>query len=631
MLHINDLTYRIEGRMLFDQATLAIRKGQKVGLVGRNGTGKSTLFRLIMNDISPDDGSINLRKNIRIGSVEQEVPSGPQSLIDTVLSADKERQALLEEAETAAEPNRIAEIHVRLSDIDAYSAEARAGAILSGLGFSGTDQLRPCSDFSGGWRMRVALAAMLFAAPDLLLLDEPTNYLDVEGAMWLEAHMRNYAGTTFIISHDRDFLNNAVTHIAHLRGGKFFSYSGGYDNFERQLAEQNRLNMALAAKQADERKKLEAFVTRFKAKASKAKQAQSRVKKLEKMQPVATIVTDPIAPIDLPGPERSLAPPIIRFDDVQLGYVDNIPVLKHLDLRIDPDDRIGLLGKNGEGKSTFAKAVIGDLHPQSGFIKRHKKLIIGYFAQHQIDALNPAQSAYDHIVELMPDATEAQRRARLAGFGLGAKNSETAAGDLSGGEKARLLFSLIGFHKPHLLVLDEPANHLDIDSRHQLVSSLNNFEGAVLIISHDRNLLESIVDRLWLVSDGTITPYDGSLDDYKKFQLERDRVRKTGGKKKPNARVDARKQTAAARQKLSPLKKKAESIETAITKAQAELERLDKALAVKDLFITSPDRAVQLGKDRVFLEKQILRLENDWMDALEVFEAEKKGLGLGDE
>jgi len=540
---------------------LAINKGHKVGLVGRNGTGKSTLFRLIKGDISPDDGEINLRKNMRLGAVNQEVPSGPESLMNTVLVADTERTALLAEAETAQEPLRIAAIHTRLADIEAYSAEARAGFILSGLGFSGEDQQRPCSDFSGGWRMRVALAAMLFAKPDMLLLDEPTNYLDIEGAVWLEAHIRTYSGTALIISHDRDFLNKAVTHIAHLRGGKLFNYPGGYDRFEATLAEQNRLNMTLLGKQEDERRRLEAFVTRNRAKASKAKQAQSRVKRLEKMKPVATIISNPIAPIDLPGPERPLNPPIVRFDKVNLGYIHGVTILRNLEQRIDPDDRIGILGKNGEGKSTFAKAVMGELLPQEGFIKRHKKLRIGYFAQHQIDALNPRASAYDHVVKLMPDATEAQRRSRLAQFGLGVKNAETPAGDLSGGEKARLLFSLIGFHKPHLLVLDEPANHLDIDSRAELIKSLNNYEGAVLIISHDRNLLEAVVDRLWLVDKGTVTTYDGSLEDYRALQLEKDRSNKKQASGDNDSRKKSRRESAEIRKRLAPLKKAYENIE----------------------------------------------------------------------
>ncbi|GGX56414.1 glycosyl transferase family 1 [Litorimonas cladophorae] len=638
MLHINDLTYRIEGRLLFEQATLAINEGHKVGLVGRNGTGKSTLFRLIKSEISPDDGEINLRKNMKLGVVDQEVPSGPQSLIDTVLDADIERKSLLAEAETATDPMRIAAIHTRLSDIDAYSAEARGASILAGLGFSAEEQLKPCSDFSGGWRMRVALAAMLFAQPDLLLLDEPTNYLDVEGAVWLEAHIRKYSGTVLVISHDRDFLNTAVTHIAHLRGGKLYGYTGNYDIFERQLAERNRLDMSLMAKQENERRHLEAFVNRFKAKASKAKQAQSRVKKLAKMQPVATIINDPIAPITLQGPERQLSPPIVRFDEVALGYQnagqDDFVVLRKVNQRIDPDDRIGILGKNGQGKSTFAKAIMGELEPllldpaKPGFIKKNKKLRIGYFAQHQIDALNPRASAYDHVVELMPDATEAQRRARLAGFGLGTKNAETPAGDLSGGEKARLLFSLIGFHKPHLLVLDEPANHLDIDSRAELIRSLNNYEGAVVVISHDRNLLEAVVDRLWLVDSGSVSSFDGSLDDYRKLQLEKTKTTKKQKTSEDNSRKRHRQDRARAIQEIAPLKRETETLETQIAKAQASLKTIDTRLATEDLFTTNPDEAVALSQQRAKTETLIESLELDWFAALEKYEAAREREGL---
>ena len=627
MLHINDLTYRLEGRPLFDQATLAINEGHKVGLVGRNGTGKSTLFRLVKGEISPDDGSLNLRPNIRMGAVDQEVPSGPESLIDTVLAADIERASLLKEADTATDPMRIAEIHTRLADIDAYSAEARAATILSGLGFSAEDQRKPCADFSGGWRMRVALAAMLFAQPDLLLLDEPTNYLDIEGALWLESHVRTYRGTVFVVSHDRGFLNRAVTHIAHLRQGKLFLDTGGYDQFERQLAEQQRLDMALVAKQAAERHRLEAFVTRFKAKASKARQAQSRVKRLEKMQPVATVLADPIHPIHMPGPERPLSPPIVRFDGAKLGYGD-LTVLREVDARIDPDDRIGLLGRNGEGKSTFAKAIMGHLDPQDGRVKRHKKLRIGYFAQHQIDALNPAHSAYDHIRELMPDATEAERRARLAQFGLGARNAETPAGDLSGGERARLLFSLITFDKPHLLVLDEPANHLDIDSRAELQKALNAYEGAVLIISHDRTLIETVVDRLWLVDRGRVAPFEGDMDDYRDLLLD---AGKSEGSKSsgPDPKAVARQQSAAARKRIAPLKRRAESLEAKVGKAMQSLEALDARLSEDGLFTEQKDKAIALTEERGRLAADIEALEMDWMTALEAYETARLAEGLG--
>jgi len=386
--------------------------------------------------------------------------------------------------------------------------------------------------------------------------------------------------------------------------------------------------MTLLRKQEDERRRLEAFVIRNRAKASKAKQAQSRVKRLEKMKPVATIISDPIAPIDLPGPERPLNPPIIRFDDVKLGYTEDVTVLRNLNQRIDPDDRIGILGKNGEGKSTFAKAVMGELLPQEGFIKRHKKLRIGYFAQHQIDALNPLASAYTHILELMPDATEAQRRARLAQFGLGIKNAETPAGDLSGGEKARLLFSLIGFHKPHLLVLDEPANHLDIDSRAELIKSLNAYEGAVLIISHDRNLLEAVVDRLWLVNKGTVTTYDGSLEDYRALQLEKDRSNRKQNTGEADSRKQSRKDAAEARKRIAPLKKAYEALESKIDKAKARLPLIDDELSISDIFTTNPDKAVKLGQERASLVQTIETLEMDWLEALENYEATKTQEGL---
>ena len=619
MLHINDLTYHIEGRMLFDQATLAINKGMKVGFVGRNGTGKSTLFRLIKQEIAGGDEAVNIRKGVRIGTVDQEVPSGPQTLLETVLKADLERTSLMAEAETASDPNRIAMIHTRLADIDAYSAEARAATILAGLGFPHDDQQRPCSDFSGGWRMRVALAGVLFANPDLLLLDEPTNYLDVEGAVWLEAHIRKYRGTAFIISHDRDFLNQAVTHIAHLKGGKFNLFSGGYDQFEKRLAEQQRLNMALVGKQEDERRRLEAFVMRFKAKATKAKQAQSRVKRLEKMAPIATIINDPIAPFDLPSAERRLSPPILRWDEAALGYGET-RVLSKLNLRIDPDDRIGLLGKNGQGKSTFAKSILGLLTPQDGYIRRHKKLVIGYFAQHEVDALNIQHSAYDHIVELMPDATEAERRARLARFGLGHDKVETKAKDLSGGEKARLLFSLISFHAPHMLVLDEPTNHLDIDSRAELMKALNDFDGAVLLISHDRNLLEAVVDRLWCAEKGTISRFDGSLEDYKQLQLEGEKHNKKQKISAKPSQHDIRRAAAEARAKLAPMRKELKQNEKQIETANSRLKSIDQELSDPNLFARDADKAISLGQERSRLEEAVETNETRWLELSQILE-----------
>ncbi|MCG8442846.1 MAG: ATP-binding cassette domain-containing protein, partial [Caulobacterales bacterium] len=514
MLHINDLTYRIDGRLLIEQATVALPDKTKAGLVGRNGAGKSTLLRLIKGEISPETGSVSLRKGARIGAVDQEAPGGPDTIMEVVLAADAERAALLAEAETAADPHRIADIQTRLADIDAHSAEARAAEVLVGLGFSQADLSRPCADFSGGWRMRAALAAVLFARPDLLLLDEPTNYLDLEGAVWLESHLRAYPGGALIISHDRDLLNAAADRIIHLRTRKLFAYQGGYDAFERQLAEQQRLQLKLKDRQEAERKRLQAFVDRFRAKATKARQAQSRVKRLEKMQPVATIVDDPVPPFQFPSPQRHIAPPLIRLEAAAAGYDPDTPILTGLDLRLDDDDRIGLLGRNGAGKSTLAKLLCRRLTPLAGHMRAHKKLQIAFFAQHQIDDLNPGESAADHVRARMPDATEAERRARLGAFGLSQAKADTPAGDLSGGEKARLLLNLVTFDGPHVLILDEPTNHLDMDARAALMDALNAFEGAVLLISHDRHLLEGCVDRLWLAADGAVAPFDDDLDAY---------------------------------------------------------------------------------------------------------------------
>ena len=514
MLHVNDLTYRIEGRMLFDQATLFLPAKTRMGLVGRNGTGKSTLFRLIRGEIQPETGDTRVQKGARIGWVAQEAPGGDESLMDVVLAADTERAALLIEAETATEPNRIAEIQTRLADIESHTAEARAGSILSGLGFTGEEQRRPCREFSGGWRMRVALAATLFARPDLLLLDEPTTYLDLEGVMWLQTYLKTFPGAVLVISHDRDLLNGAMQKIAHLKDGKLTVFDGGYDDFEKALAEKQRLQMKLVEKQEAERRHLQSFVDRFKAKASKAKQAQSRVKRLEKMQVIATTVDDPIAPFDFPNPQRRMAPPIVRMLDLAVGYEPGKPILKGVSLNIDPDDRIGILGRNGAGKSTLAKLLNDKLEPTDGFLRKHKKLQIAFFAQHQIEHLSPEVSAYQHVIELMPEATEAQRRARLARFGLPGDRQETPAKHLSGGEKARLLFNLITFEGPHLLILDEPTNHLDMDSRAALISAINLYEGAVVLISHDRHLIESCVDRLWVVGDGTVTQYDDDIETY---------------------------------------------------------------------------------------------------------------------
>ncbi len=616
MLHINDLTYRLGPRLLFDKATVAIPDGARVGFVGRNGTGKTTLFRLIRGEIGSEGGSITVGKGLRIGSVAQEAPAGPETLLDVVLAADTERARLLEEAETATDPHRIAEIQTRLADIGAHAAPARAASILHGLGFDAEAQARPCSSFSGGWRMRVALAAILFSEPDLLLLDEPTNYLDLEGTLWLMDYLARYPHTLIIISHDRDLLNQSVDQILHLDQGKLKLWGGAYDRFERLRAEEQALQLKMKKKQEDERRHLQSFIDRFKAKATKARQAQSRVKRLEKMQIIAAPIDTEVLPFHFPSPERPLAPPIIAMEGASAGYGET-PVLSKLDLVIADDDRIGLLGSNGNGKSTFAKLVAGKLDAMGGIVRRSSKLKVGYFAQHQLDELNPQATPVAHVRDLMPDATEAQVRSRAAQMGFPANKADTPVSNLSGGEKARLMMGLAAFHAPHLLILDEPTNHLDIDSRTALMEAINDYEGAVILISHDRFLLEACADRLWLVGGGRVKPFDGDLDVYRAFVLEGESAQSSSGKSSKSesapSQVESRRAAVEKRQALAPLKKKIEAAEQKMEKLSALLARVDEALQAPDAFLKDPAKAAQLSGQRAELEKTLMGVEEEWL------------------
>ncbi len=521
MLRIENITYAVEGRPLFDEASATIPDGHKVGLVGRNGTGKTTLFRLIRGELSLESGNISLPKRARIGGVAQEVPSSDVSLINTVLAADVERSTLMAEADSATDPDRIAEIQTRLADIDAWSAEARAASILKGLGFDDEDQLKPCSDFSGGWRMRVALAAVLFSQPDLLLLDEPTNYLDLEGALWLESYLAKYPHTVIIISHDRGLLNRAVGSILHLEDRKLTYYAVPYDKFAERRAERLAQAESENAKAKARIAHLQSFVDRFRYKASKAVQAQSRLKMIERIQLVSTPQEAALRAFSFPEPEE-LSPPIIQLEGGVTGYGET-EVLRRLNLRIDQDDRIALLGKNGQGKSTLSKLLSDRLPLMAGKMTRSSKLRIGYFAQHQVDELHVDETPLDHLRRLRPNEAPGKWRSRLAGFGLNADQAETLVGRLSGGQKARLSLLIATIDAPHMLILDEPTNHLDIESREALVEALTAYSGAVILVSHDMHLLSLVADRLWLVSDGTVKPFDGDLEAYRALLLAREK------------------------------------------------------------------------------------------------------------
>ena len=612
MLHINDITYRIGARMLLDHATVALPDGARTGLVGRNGSGKTTLFRLITGEITPETGSISLPRNARVGQVAQEAPAGPESLIEVVLAADTERAALLAEADTATDPYRIADIQTRLADIDAHSAEARAASILAGLGFDEATQRGPCSALSGGWRMRVALAAVLFAEPDLLLLDEPTNYLDLEGTIWLESYLVRYPRSVLLISHDRDLLNTAVDGIVHLDQGKLVYYRGNYDSFDRQRRERQALQLKLKKKQEDQRRHMEAFVERFRYKASKATQAQSRLKALARLEPIAAITDETVTPFSFPDPKKKMAPPIVAMEGASVGYAPGRPVLDRLNLRIDDDDRIALLGANGNGKSTFAKLIAGRLEAAGGRFKRAHNLGVAYFAQHQLDELNPAHSPYDHVRALMPGATEAQVRARTGAMGFAKGKMDTPARDLSGGEKARLLLGLATFSGAHLLILDEPTNHLDIDSREALVHALADYSGAVILISHDRHLIEASADRLWLVSGGTVTPYPNDIDDYRRLVIEGPGSNDARRGNSRNGGLDKRKVAADKRAQSAPLRKEIKETEALIVKLQRELEAIDRKLGDPSLY-NDPAKAAQHAKVRADTVRSVAAAEERWL------------------
>ena len=620
MLRITNLNFSIEGRPLFEGASATIPAGHKVGLIGRNGAGKTTLFKLIRGELQLDGGEISIPARARIGGVAQEVPSNEVSLLDTVLAADTERAALLTEADTATDPARISEIQTRLADIGAWSAESRAATILAGMGFDHEAQQQPCSAFSGGWRMRVALAAVLFSAPDYLLLDEPTNYLDLEGALWLENYLMRYEHTVIIISHDRQLLNRAVGSILHLENKGLTYYSGPYDQFARQRAAQRALQTAQAKKQDARRAHLQSFVDRFKAKASKAKQAQSRVKMLEKMDVIRAPEDEARTKFTFPEPEE-LASPIITLDGVSVGY-DRKPVLKNLSLRIDQDDRIALLGKNGEGKTTLAKLLSDRLKPMGGDITLARKLRVGFFAQHQVEELQADETPIQHLIQELPNEHVSRLRARLAGFGLGPDQAETKVGRLSGGQKARLSLLLATLPGPHLLILDEPTNHLDIESREALVEALNAYSGAVILVSHDMHLLSMVADRLWLVHNGAVRPYEDDLEAYRQMHLKG----VPGSRSQEKAAKEAEKPRKAAPKRLSreetqTLRKTIRAYEERVGKLTEIKEKIVAMLADPDFYKkASAEQAETAQKKYAEVTEALEKAESQWLAHLEKLE-----------
>jgi len=620
MLQINDLTYDAWGRRFFDEASVTIPAGGKVGVVGRNGVGKTTLFGLIKDQLANGGGEIALPKAARMGSVDQEHPATPVTLIDTVLAADVERARLTAELDTA-DPEHLGEIYARLNEIDADRAPSRAAEILSGLGFSQEDLTRPMAEFSGGWRMRVALAAALFAQPELLLLDEPTNYLDLEGALWLEARLKKYPHTALIISHDRELLNNSVGYILHLNNGKLDLYTGGYDDFEHERALKARLAESTRQKIQAKREHMQAFVDRFRAKASKARQAQSRLKQLAKLPVVEMTLEERVAPFTLPSPQKALAPPLIRLEEASVGY-GGPPVLRKLNLRLDLDDRIGLLGVNGAGKSTFAKMIAGALAIEHGQMHRDRRMKVGWFHQHQIEALDSTDTPLEIIRRTMPEASESQRRSKLAQFGFSFAKVDTTVANLSGGERARLLLNLVAMDAPHLLILDEPTNHLDIDSRRALLDALNDYEGAVILITHDRSLMELVADRLWLAADGTIKPFDGDMDEYARYVLDRARMAaRAPAQVVPAEPVKAAPAPAPRPMPAGPLKRRLEAAEEVLARTTRQLEELDRQLADPTLYVKDPAKAADLGRRREKAQTAMNEAEAKWMEAAEAYEA----------
>ena len=621
MLNLNAITVCLGGRTILDRAAASLPPRSRVGLIGRNGAGKSTLMKVMIGQIDPDEGSCDMPRDTRLGYIAQEAPSGTATPFDTVLAADVERAALMAESETTEDPDRLGHIYERLTAIDAYTAPARAARILVGLGFDEEMQGRALDSYSGGWKMRVALASLLFSEPELLLLDEPSNHLDLEATLWLENFLKAYRGTVVVISHERDLLNNVVDHILHLEGGKITLYPGGYDAFERQRAERLAQAEAARTKQQAEREKLQDYIARNSARASTAKQAQSRAKALARMQPIAAAIEDPTLHFGFPSPPE-LRPPLITMDMAAVGYSDT-PVLRRVNLRIDPDDRLALLGRNGNGKTTLARLIAAQLKPMEGQMSASAKMNVGYFTQYQVEELDVTDTPLEHMTRVMKGATPGAVRAQLGRFGFSGERATQKVGSMSGGERARLALALITRDAPHLLILDEPTNHLDVDSREALVQALNEYSGAVVIVSHDRHMIELVADRLVLVDNGTAQPFDGSLEDYTDIILRKADGNGTGGDAPKVDRKVEKRNAAQWREKQKAAKNAVSKAEREMAALSAERSRIDQALFDPKTATGAEAKMTtsQLMVKRAEVEKKLATAEETWIEASAALEA----------
>lgn len=615
---------------LLNNACATIYPHKRVGLIGRNGCGKSTLFALIKKEILPENGDINIPSSWVISSVAQETPGLEESALDYVIDGDKQYRALEKELKAAEEANdgmKAASLHMELENIQAYTINSRAGRLLLGLGFSTADFTKPTKEFSGGWRMRLNLAQALICRSDLLLLDEPTNHLDLDTVMWLEDWLKAYPGTLIIISHDRDFLDNICTNIIHIEHKKLNCYTGNYTDFEVERAQRLALEKAMYDKQQTELAHMQAFVDKFRYKATKAKQAQSRLKAMERMEKIVLAQADSPFSFSFFENENVLPPNLIRMDNLTAGYPDKT-VLTSIKMNIVPGSRIGLLGRNGAGKSTLIKTIAGEIPPLSGEFALAKAVKVGYFAQHQLEYLDPDGTPLSHLTALAPDARELELRSFLGGFGFSGDKVTDPVGHFSGGEKARLVLALLVWQKPNLLLLDEPTNHLDLQMREAIIIALSSFKGALIVVSHDRHLLRTTTDEFYSVSEGKVFPFDGDLDDYHEYLMELDKKEQEKlNAEKADERAhkpvqtndnfknkDQKRAEAAFRKTLSPLKKEIEKLEHSLDELNARKNELETILADASIYEAARKNELQAYLlEQSSVSEKLEEVETKWM------------------